>query len=92
MTNFIFLTTEGFTFQPHSTSPEPDIENCQLIGFGLGDTAREAFLRMVAESSWLKDTSFDEIYCYQLADNYKESKEFFSLADQGRKGGIQKPI
>jgi len=81
MTNYIFLTTEGYTFQPSSDSPEPDIENCQALGFGSGSTPEEAFRNMTEHNPWLKDTSFDEIYCYQLAENFKESKEFFWLSE-----------
>ena len=33
MKNYIFITEEEVTYQPNSTSPEPDIENCQVIGF-----------------------------------------------------------
>ena len=33
MKSYIFITTEGFTYQPGSESPEPDVENCQVIGF-----------------------------------------------------------
>ena len=43
MKNYIFITEEGITYQPNSTSPEPDIENCQVIGFAKGNNGDEAF-------------------------------------------------
>lgn len=33
---YIFITFEGFTFQPYSESDVPDIENMQVIGFSEG--------------------------------------------------------
>lgn len=31
MKKYIFLTTEGYTYQPNSESIEPDCDNAQLI-------------------------------------------------------------
>lgn len=33
---YIFLTQEGYTYQPNTQSIEPDIENLQVTGFALG--------------------------------------------------------
>jgi len=82
MNHFIFLTTEGHTFQPGSESPEPDIENCQLIGQASGTTARKAFRSLLEENPCLTGTSFDEVFCYRLHDDYQDSKEFFYLSDR----------
>ena len=38
MNNYIFLTNEGYTYQPDSESIEPDCENAQLIGIAAGNT------------------------------------------------------
>lgn len=81
MNHYIFLTTEGFTYQPNSETIELDIENCQVIGFGSGASAKDAFKDMMKENPWLKKTNFDEVYCYKLAPDYHESKEFFSLSE-----------
>lgn len=43
MKSFVFITTEGFTYQPDSQSSEPDIENCQVLGYGDGKNPQEAF-------------------------------------------------
>ena len=75
--NFIFLTIEGFTFQPDSTSIEPDIENLQVIGFSDGMNAEDAFERLLQQNEYLLDTSFDEIFSLELANGNK--KTYFSL-------------
>ena len=46
-----FITTEGFTFQPGSESPDPDIENCQVIGFAKGNSLEEAFESLIGQGS-----------------------------------------
>jgi len=78
MKSYIFITTEGFTFQPNSESQMPDIENCQVIGFGKGQNAQEAFENMLMSQKYLHETNFDEIIGLELKS---ESKENFSLAD-----------
>ena len=82
MREYIFLTTEGTTFQPDSTSSEPDIENLQVIGFAGGDTVQDAVTRLVGLNEYLANTNFDEIFAIQLADN---RREYFSLRDISRK-------
>ena len=44
MNNYLFLTNEGYTYQPDSESIEPDCENAQLIGIAAGNTEEEAFI------------------------------------------------
>jgi len=78
MAEYIFLTTEGVTFQPNSTSPEPDIENLQVIGFAHGDTVQDAVMGLVELNEYLADTSFDEIFAIELANDYRE---YLSLRD-----------
>jgi len=65
---YMFITTEGYTYQPDSDSTEPDIENCQVIGCGKGSTAREAFENMVKENDYLLETTFNEVDAYELTD------------------------
>jgi hypothetical protein len=84
MRQYIFLTAEGTTFQPDSTSSEPDIENMQVLGFAGGDTVQDAAIRLVGLNEYLTNTNFDEIFAIQLADN---RREYFSLRDVLRKSG-----
>ena len=77
--HYVFLTMEGYTFQPGSEATEPDIENVQMLGVASGSHQRAAFRRLLTESPWLRETSFDEVYCYELARNYSASRTEFSL-------------
>lgn len=77
MKNFIFVTDEWFTYQPESTSFEPDIENLQVIWFWKWDNSNEAFNDLLKNNEHLKNASFSEIWCYELVN--REIKWVFSL-------------
>ena len=79
MNNFIFLTDEGYTFQAESDSEIPDIENMQVIGFSRGFTANDAFTNLLSTHSYLKETSFENIFCYQLDEHYEETRKDFNI-------------
>ena len=82
MKSYIFITAEGYTFQPKSTSIEPDIENCQVIGFAQGTDANQAFQKLIRESDYLLETTFDEIICFELKHlDYYEHSNYFHLDD-----------
>ena len=66
--NFIFYTTEGCTFSPNSESDMPDVENCQILGWGNGDTPKEAFDNFKKESFWFKTLKFNEVIGVELKD------------------------
>ncbi len=84
--HYIFLSLEGFTYQPDSENCEPDIENVQVIGFAAGHDEEDAFLRLVRDNGYLLGTTFDEIYCYRLNDSYRDTRRYFNLGDcPGRK-------
>jgi hypothetical protein len=68
MKSYVFITTEGYTFQPESQSVEPDIENCQVIGLVQGIDANQAFENSIRENDYLLETSFDELICYELSE------------------------
>ena len=82
MKSYIFITSEGYTFQPGSESVEPDIENCQVIGFAQGENPDKAFQNLISENVYLMQTSFDEIICFELkhGDYFKHSA-YFHLDD-----------
>lgn len=58
MKGYIFITEEGTTYQPNSKSPEPDIENCQVVGFAVGNSPEEAFNNLIQENNYLLDNKF----------------------------------
>jgi len=75
---YLFLTDEGYTFQPNSYMDEPDIENLQVIGISSGKTQEKAFENLLRENSYLLKKSFNKVLCYKLDINYKnEIKSFF---------------
>ena len=78
--SYIFLTLDGYTFQPDSRSIEPDIENLQVIGFTSGVNSKESFQNLLKENEYLLKTNFDEVLCYQLDDNYRASKKYFYIS------------
>lgn len=82
MNSYIFITTEGYTFQPETESIEPDIENCQVIGFAQGTNEQQAFENLIRDNPFLLDTTFDELICYELKHlNYHRHRSYFYLDD-----------
>ena len=79
MKSYIFITEEGVTYQPNSTSPDPDIENCQVIGFAKGNNKDKAFKNLTKDNEYLLDTNFNEIICMELKneDYYQKAKVFY---------------
>jgi hypothetical protein len=71
---FIFYTTEGFTFLPNSESDVPDVENCQILGWGKGDNAKDAFEDFKKQNRWLKGSKFNEVICAEL--KYEKTSNF----------------
>ena len=74
--DFIFITFEGFTFQPNSESDISDIENMQVIGFSKGIDSKEAFENLKTKNSFLLETTFNEIIAIELKD---KKFEYFNL-------------
>jgi len=79
MDNYIFLTMEGYTFQPESDAVTSNIENMQVIGFSNGNTADEAFDNLLNTHAYLRDTSFKSIFCYKLDKHYEESRKEYDI-------------
>jgi hypothetical protein len=78
---YIFLTYEGFTFQPNSKSMEPDIENLQVLGFSKGRNSKDAFKNLLKENIYLIDTTFDRVISYELNKDYKDSIVYHSMSE-----------
>lgn len=76
---YVFISTEGYTYQPDSVSIEPDIENCQVIGFSKGRDIDDAFENLLQENIYLIKTTFNEIVGYELKhrDRHKFAKYFY---------------
>lgn len=78
---YIFISTEGYTFQPGSLFAEEEIENAQVIGFSKGINEKEAFRNLLNENSYLKESNFNEIICYKLDKNYQEKIKYFYIKE-----------
>jgi hypothetical protein len=85
MASYIFLTSEGHTFQPNSESEMPDIENLQVIGIAAGQTAQDAFDNLLLENAYLLATNFDQVFCYKIDGDFEGSRKDYSLAEERRK-------
>ena len=80
MKSYIYITKEGCTYQPNSINPEPDIENCQVIGFANGNDENEAFRNLIKENKYLLNTRFNELRCIELKNkNYSDESKYFCL-------------
>jgi hypothetical protein len=77
--SYIFITTEGHTFQPNSDTIEPDIENCQVIGFANGLNSQQAFENLIQDNSYLSQTTFNELICYELKNDYLKNSVYFFM-------------
>lgn len=84
MKEYIFLTSEGFTFQPSSNSILPDIENLQVVGFANGVNAGHAFNNLLSQNYYLKETNFSEVFSYELAKGFNKSKKYHIIPRQNK--------
>lgn len=66
MKNFLFFTSEGYTFDPD----DRDIENMQILGTGKGDNILEAFKNFKFEQSYLEDFTFKEVIAVEYIDDF----------------------
>lgn len=70
MNYYIFITSEGNTYQPNTKALEPDCNNSQVLGIASGNDEEEAFEGLKKENTYLSTLSFDEVFCYKLeSDN-----------------------
>jgi hypothetical protein len=66
MNSYIFLTDEGYTFQPETGDEPMEIENLRVIGTAQGADANTAYRNLLAENPHLQPRTFQRIFCYQL--------------------------
>jgi len=89
MGSYIFITSEGYTFEPGSGFSEGEIENCQVVGFAEGQDEREAFAKLVEQNGYLLETSFDELMCLELKQaDYLKRMAYFHLSDAKGAGDL----
>jgi len=82
MKNYIFITNEGFTFQPENEESIPDIENSQIIGYAKGIDKNDAFNNLLQGNKYLLETKFNKIICLELKHlNIFKKASYYYLED-----------
>ncbi|MBQ6190322.1 MAG: hypothetical protein IJK45_09145 [Bacteroidaceae bacterium] len=56
MNEYIFYTTEGYTIAPNE---EIQLDNCQVLGFAMGDNVKEATEHLLKENLWIIEAGFN---------------------------------
>ncbi len=78
--SFIFITSEGATFQPNSDSAQPDVENMQVLGFANGVDEQHAFSSLLSENPWILESSFASATCIELKESrYENHSAHFAI-------------
>ena len=73
MNSYIFLTDEGYTFQPETEEEPVVIDSLQTIGTARGTDAMNAYRNLLAENPQLQEKRFEKIFCYQVEEPVKEN-------------------
>ena len=73
MNSYIFLTDEGYTFQPETAEEPIEIESLQTIGIAKGTDAMDAYRNLLSENPHLQERKFEKIFCYQVDEPVKEN-------------------
>ncbi len=71
MKNFLFFTSEGFTFD----SNNKEIQNMQILGDGLGKNLDEAFINFKTNQPYLKDFTFKNVMAIQTVGDVVRNLE-----------------
>ena len=62
MKKYIFYTTDGYTFD----SEFNEVENCQLLGFGVGRNIREAFVFLQKNEQYMQNKKYENIIACEI--------------------------
>lgn len=65
---FLIYTTDGTTYSPSCDGPEPDIENCQVLGIEEADTPNEAVKKMLEHFPELLGLGFNEVIVVPIGE------------------------
>jgi hypothetical protein len=78
MNSYIFLTDEGYTFQPETEKEPIVIDSLQMIGTAHGPDAMTAYRNLLADNPHLQEKNFEKIFCYQVEEPVKENGKTIS--------------
>jgi len=65
---YMIITTDGHTFSPRNDGPEPDIENCQVLGRLFATGPKEAVKLMLQNNPELIEMGFEDVIVYPISD------------------------
>lgn len=65
MKNYLFFTSEGFTYGPKNK----EIQNMQILGDATGNDVLEAFKNFKINQPYLKNFSFTNVMAIQTIDD-----------------------
>jgi hypothetical protein len=82
MNSYIFLTDEGYTFQPEPGAEPIEIENLRVIGTARGEDANTAYRNLLAENPNIDPATFQRIFCYQLEREVEGNTKGYHLKAQ----------
>ncbi|MHA1435726.1 MAG: hypothetical protein ACTSO7_17945 [Candidatus Heimdallarchaeota archaeon] len=83
--HYIFFTVEGDTFTPFFDKTQEggkDSNNCQVLGFGKGNSPKEAFENFMTNCNYLLETTFNEVVAIELKELANE--RFYFLINELR--------
>jgi len=78
MKSYIFLTDEGYTFQPETGEEPVEIESLQTIGIAKGPDAMDAYRNLLAKNPHLQERKFEKIFCYQVDEPVREDRKILN--------------
>ncbi|MFW2591567.1 hypothetical protein ACN5PC_06585 [Aliarcobacter butzleri] len=71
MKNYLFFTSEGFTYDPKNK----EIQNMQILGDATGNDVLEAFKNFKINQPYLKNFSFTNVMAIQTIDDVLRNLE-----------------
>ena len=74
MKNYLFFTSEGFTYDPKNK----EIQNMQILGDATGNDVLEAFKNFKINQPYLKNFSFTNVMAIQTIDDVIRNLELGS--------------
>ncbi len=83
MKEYIFITPEGYTFQPESDFVESEMDNLQVLGLSEGLNTDNAIYNFIQENKFLKELNFDNVLVFELISNNQVCS--FSLKERFEK-------
>ena len=82
LNHYIFVSDEGYTFQPNKDELGDEVDNLQVIGLSEGETPSEAFKNLVQDNTYLAKTTFNELKCYKICS--PQEVVYFNLKDESK--------